>query len=228
MKGNSVMSNLKYTSDMVGAVSRKGYEAMSNAHVTSDMTGARRVIRVPAYYRLAPKPRPKTPVTGAYDIVGGLGGYGWQGFDGGDSMLGQTDRKGGDVMTNARRTSAMTGAYDIVGAAVRQDIVGGCHGPITGAQEKEVRVAAAKVNIDNRILSVLKPAYAVAYKTAIESTSVGVFDTAAVVLLLAVCGDTGITGMVQSHVKTIGQFGGAWVLKRAMVRRLNEKRASLG
>lgn len=173
------------------------------------------------------------------DTVGGFGEIVGSTDNGGDSMLGSRDRKGGDVMTNSRLTSDMTGEYDHVerkGGSVMtnrhlaSNMTGGYD--LIGAEKvvdvATVRYAKAMVSMDNRIAKSLKMKWALGYRAAIAADSMSGFNAYATPMLLAMVSDTGLAGIVESVAAVDREFGGLGLMQRAIARRLEEKRKSLG
>ena len=195
-KGNRIMGNGKGVSAMTGGYDliggTKGSSVMSNKKFTSDTVGLDYGDIVGLQYD---------------DIIGSTA-------DGGDSMPGFRDRKGGDVMSNSRATSNMTGAEAVVAGAL--------------ADETTRRRLNAAVNIDKRIYGLLKNPYNLLYWNAMQGTNAATFETAANKLLMQMAGDSGVASVVKSVAIADQQFGGLGLLQRAIVRRLQERKSAIG
>lgn len=186
-KGSNIMSNRQYTSDMVGGChSGLAIGSHVGSH-TGSHVGAHLAIGRDSLY------------VGRDQLYIG-------------EMAAERDRKGGDVMNNKRRTSDMTGGYDIIGRA----------------SEKELRIAAASVRIDKRIYDALSSGYARAYEKAISAESAEEYALAANAVLLGMLSDTGVAGTVKSVPAVAAEFGGLGLFQRAVYRRLREKRKAVG
>lgn len=133
--------------------------------------------------------------------------------DGGDSMPGFRDRKGGDIMTNARATSNQVGGDDIIGRC--------------GADPTVQRRVAAASSMDARIERLLRPTYASAYRAASMAESSSDMCELSNVLLRQMVSDQGVAAMVNNIAAVDKEFGGLGLFQRAVARRLEERRLAL-
>ncbi len=134
-------------------------------------------------------------------------------LDGGDSMPGFRDRKGGDIMTNARATSNQVGGEDIIGRC--------------GADPTVQRRVNAAVSMDARIERALRPTYASAYRAASMANDSADMSELSNVLLRQMVADEGVAAMVKDIAAVDKEFGGLGLFQRAVARRLEERRRAL-
>ena len=154
---------------------------------------------------------------GTSDAVGGLSDpsvFIGSTAEGGDSMPGYRDRKGGAVMSNARDTSNMVGGDDIIGAAC-------------GADPTVARRVAAAESIDAHIRGALQPIYCKTYDCAMSGSDMPLFESCSNALYRQMVSDEGVASLVKSVASVEKEFGGLGFFQRALARRLDERRKAL-
>lgn len=206
-KGGMVMSNRKRTSDMVGCCAG------------DDIVGSGLAVRgtslsVGALAKVVGRAR-RREMTGSIS-------------DGSSEMPSSFARKGGRLMSNRSHTGAThAGRVAGYGSSAVQNLVGASL--YVGAEEKkaeavkEVKKELAKVQIDDRIVKHLKPAYAADYLIATQNPSQQKYLSGAVRVLLGMISDGGISSMVKDPEAAKAEFGELGYLHRAIGRRLTER-----